>query len=76
MSHHLAIFDGNCSNSSGDKKYLTCHVILQNHLIEGSSNFMSQSSSWSTTNLLILVAIGIEVVDVFVLLRDPAGKHN
>ena len=75
MGHHLAQFDGNCSNSSGDKKYLTCYVILQNHVIEGSSNFMSGSSSWFTTNLLILVAIGIVVV-VFVLSRDPAGPYN
>ena len=45
VSHHLAMFEGDSSSANGDKKSLTCHVTLQNHMIEGSSNFMSGSSS-------------------------------
>ena len=47
------------SSASGDINYLTCHVALQNHVIEGSSNFMSGSSSWYMTTLASLVTIGI-----------------
>ena len=41
---HFAMFDGHWSGASRDN-YLTCHVSLQNHVIEGSRNFMSGSSS-------------------------------
>ena len=41
MSHHLAINGGDWSSASGDIKYLICHVSLQNHVINVSSNFMS-----------------------------------
>ena len=33
------------SHPSGDMKYLICHVTSLNHMIEGSSNFMSGNSS-------------------------------
>ena len=33
------------SSASGNIKYLTIHLTLQNHLIEESSNFISGSSS-------------------------------
>ena len=44
MSHHLALSDGHWSSASGDIKYLTCHVTLQNKVTEGSSNFINGSS--------------------------------
>ena len=66
MSHHL--FGGHWSSASGDIKYLTCHVSLQNHVIEGSSNFLSGSFSWYiTTALSSLVLIGIAVVEMFLV---------
>ena len=40
VNHHLAIFDGYLSSTSGDITYLIC----QNYLSEGSFNFMSGSS--------------------------------
>ena len=64
MIHHLAMSDSHCSSASGDIKYLTCHVTLQNHVFEGSSKFMSGSSSWFTTTLPSLMAIGIVVVEI------------
>ena len=64
LSHHLAIFYGHWSSASGDTKYLTSHVTLQNHVIEGSSNFMSVSSSWYITTLPSLKGIGIVVVEI------------
>ena len=44
VSHHLAMLGGHWISGSGDIKYLTCHMTLQNHEIEGSSNFTSGSS--------------------------------
>ena len=64
MSHHLAMFGEHCSNASGNIKYLTFHVTLQNHVIEGSTNFMSGSSSWYITTLPSLVVIGIVVREI------------
>ena len=64
MSHNLAMFGGHWSSASGDIEYLKCHVILQNDVIEGSSNFMSGSSSWYVTTLPSLVSIGILVVEI------------
>ena len=63
------MFGGHWSSASGDIKYLTCHVTLQNHVIEGSSNFYKWPS---------LVAIGIVIVEinVFSLSRDQARLHN
>ena len=51
VSHNLVMFGGHWSSTSGDIKYLTCHVTSQNHMTEGSSNFISGSSSWYVTNL-------------------------
>ena len=76
MSHDFAMFDGHWSGASGDN-YLTCHVSLQNRVIEGSRNFMSGSSSWYITILSSLVATDILVVEMFlVCLRDQAKPHN
>ena len=54
-----------------ETKYSTCHVALQNNMIEGSLNFVNRSSSLHFTTLRNLLAIGI-VADVFVLARDIA----
>ena len=63
-SYDLAIFGGNLLSASGDIKYSICHVTSQNYVIEGSSNFMSGSSSWYVTTLTRLVAIGIVLVQI------------
>ena len=52
------MFGGHCSNESGDIKYLIFHENFENHVIEGSSNFMSESSS-------CLVIIGTMVVEIY-----------
>ena len=44
--------------------YVTLHVTSQNHVIEGSDNFMSGSSSWYLTTLPSLIAIGIVLVEI------------
>ena len=64
MSHHLAIFGGHWSSASGDIKCLTCHVTLQNHVTEGSSNFLSGSSFLYMINMPSFVAICIVVVEI------------
>ena len=56
---------GHWLSTSGDIKYLICHVTSQNYVIEGSCNFMSASSSLYVTTLPNLVAIGIVVVEVY-----------
>ena len=45
VSHNRAIFCGGWSSAIGDIKYLICHVISQNFVIEGSCVFMDGSSS-------------------------------
>ena len=64
MSHHLAMFGGHWSSASEDIKFLIRNVTLQDHMIQGSSNFMSVSSSWYIITLPDLMAIGIVVVDI------------
>ena len=46
---------------------LGCHVTLQNHVIKGSSNFMGGSSLWYITTLASLVAIGIVLIEMFLV---------
>ena len=60
----MPMFDGNSSSSSGDIKYLNLKLLIKTTWFEGSSNFMSGSSSWYVTNLPDLVAIDIAVVQV------------
>ena len=45
--------------------YLACHVNLQNHVIEGSRNFMLGAFHVYITNLPSLVVIGIVLVEMF-----------
>ena len=64
--HHFPMFDGHWSIASRDIKYLICHMTSQNHVILGSSNFMSGRFSLHVTILPSLVAIGIVLVEIFV----------
>ena len=65
VSHHFAVFDNHWSTANGDIKYLTCHVISQNHMIEVSSNLMSGSSWWySYHHLAKFGVIGIVVAEI------------
>ena len=64
VSHHLPMFGGHWSSGTGDIKYWICHITLQNHVIEGSCNFMIRSSSWHITTLPTLVTIDIVVVEI------------
>ena len=58
---------GSCwSSACRDFKCLICYVISQNHVIEGSCNFMSENFSWYVTTLLSLVATDIAVVEIYV----------
>ena len=43
--HHPAWFCRYKYFGSGDKMVLRCHVISQDHVVEGSSNFMGKSSA-------------------------------
>ena len=46
LSYHPAEFGGHRHFVSGDIMILVCHVILQDHVIKGSCDFMSWSPSW------------------------------
>ena len=61
----LAMFGSHWSDASGDIKYLICHMTTQNQLIEGSSNFMSGSSSWHVTTLPSLETLDIVEVEIY-----------
>ena len=63
VNYYLAMFDA-ILVASGDMKYFICHVIPQNHVIEGSWNFMSGSSSLYIPSLLSLVVVGIVAVEI------------
>ena len=45
VSHHHEMFGGQCSSTSGDITDSIYHVTSQDHVIERSSNFVSESSS-------------------------------
>ena len=64
VNHHLAMFGGVWSSAHGDIKYLIFHVIPQNQVIEGSSNFMRGSFLCYVTTLPSLVAIGMILVEI------------
>ena len=69
VSHNLTVLEGHWSSASEYIKYLICHVTSKNHVIVGSNNFMSGSSSWYITNL---VAIYIVVEMLLSLSRNQA----
>ena len=47
-----------------DIMYLICHMILQDHMIKGSCDFMSGIASQKVTRLPCLVATGLEKVAI------------
>ena len=57
------MFGGHKHSGSGDIMVSVCHVILQEHVIKGSFDFIGESSLWQVTNLPILLAMGIVVVE-------------
>ena len=57
VSYHPANFGGHRQCGSGDIMVLVCHVISQDHLINGSSDFVRRSTSKQVTTLQNLVAI-------------------
>ena len=44
VSHPFAMCSGHLFSASEYMKYLICHVTSQNHVIEGSCNFMKEIS--------------------------------
>ena len=64
MSYHTAKSGGHSHSGSGVIKNLVCHVILQDHVVKGSCDFIGGSPSWYVTTLQSLVAIGIVVVEI------------
>ena len=84
MSHQPAMFGGQWSIANRDVKYLIYHVTSQKYVTEGSSNFMAGSSSWYVATLPTLVAIGIAVVEMFLVCHmikqdhviKGSGDHN
>ena len=60
----LCKFGGPSHCGSGDTILYIFHVILQDHLIKGSSDFMEGSYSLNVTNLPSLVMIGFAVVAI------------
>ena len=63
-SYHSAKFGGHQHCGSGDIVVLVCHVILQDHMINGSCDFMSRSPSREVTILPSLGAIGTLIVEI------------
>ena len=45
VSHHLVMFSSYWSSANVDIMYLICQVTLQDHMIEGSFDFISGCSS-------------------------------
>ena len=43
---------------------LVCHMILQDHVIQGSCDFMGGTVSWYVTPLPSLVVTGIVLVEI------------
>ena len=64
VSHQLAMFSGHWSSKSGQVKYLIYHVTSKNNVIEESTNFMSENSSWYANTFPSLVAKIIVVVEI------------
>ena len=61
VNYHPAMFGGHKHCGSEDM-ILVCHMILQDHEIKGSSDYMGKSPPRQITILPSLVAIGTEVV--------------
>ena len=75
VSHHLAMFGGHWSSPSEDIKFLI-YIRPLKTAMEGSSNSMSENSSWYITTLPSLVAIGIATVDTCFILSSDERRHD
>ena len=64
VSRTAAKFRSNCHHGSGDIMALVCHMILQDHVIQGSCDFMGGTLSWYVTPLPSLVVTGIVLVEI------------
>ena len=64
MSYHPAKFGGRSHSGSGVIRKLVCHMILKDHVVKGSCDFMGGNHSWSVTTLQSLVTIGIVLVEI------------
>ena len=64
VCHYSTKFGGHRNCGSGDSTFFICHVILQDHVIEGLCVVMGGTSSLHVTILQKLVAIGIVVVKI------------
>ena len=59
-SYHPPNFGDHSHCGSGTIIILVCHVISQNHVIKGSSEFLGRSPSRKVTTLPSLMAIGMQ----------------
>ena len=59
-SYHPTNFGDHSHCGRGIIIILVCHVISQDHVIKGSSEFMGRYPSWKVTTLPSLVAIGMQ----------------
>ena len=53
---------------------LVCNLISQDHVIKGSCNFLGENTSWKVTTFLNLLVIGIEVVEIFLMIEEQDSK--
>ena len=67
VNYHPAAFGGHRYCGSGYMMILVCHVILQDHVIKRSCDFMDRSPSRKVTILPSLVAIGTLVVEMLLV---------
>ena len=68
---------GGCwSCANGDVKYLICHVISHNHVIEAPCKFMSGNSSFYFATLPSQVVISIVIVEMFIVFRVIKQFHT
>ena len=67
MQVEISDIGGHWFSASGDIRHLICHVISQSHVIEGSCNLKSGRSSLHVTTMPGSLAIGIVVVEMFLV---------
>ena len=65
VSHYPAKFCGHRRIGIGDIMVFVCHVISNDHVIRGSSNFMGRSLSRKVFVFPSLVTIGTVIVEIY-----------
>ena len=63
-SHNFAMFVGHWSDANESITSLVFRVTSEDHVSEGSLDFMGGSSSLYVTTLPSLIAVGIAVVEI------------